>query len=331
MKTQSASTFPSTPVSIHGRHTVLDYVFFTRPVLMPPVWTIALLGAHGVPNAATIPVWRWVVMFFQLWSLFGAVYTLNQIFDVESDRANRKLFFLPEAVISARAAWSFTIGLNIASLGLAIVFGTAYLSLSAAIVILGVLYSAGTRAWKNHHLLGLLANVVAHGLIVYSLGAIFAGGQLTVLWVYALPYVFAVGGVYLATAAADTSGDSATGKRTLAVTYGTTRTMIAAFTFVVFALILSVVRYDWYLAAAAVACLPFFAISVSVGLLSGSPVFQALGAPQTAAKAAVAALTVAAVVAYPFYLACLVPGFLLTRAFFRWRFRMSYPSLTPGR
>ncbi|MBI5868922.1 MAG: UbiA family prenyltransferase [candidate division Zixibacteria bacterium] len=321
----------SGPVTIHGRHTILDYIFFTRPVLMPPVWTIALLGAHGVASPSPIPIWRWIVMFVQLWCLFGAVYTLNQIFDVESDRANNKLFFLPESLIRKRAAWIFTVALNLASLALALLFGIAYLSLSGAIVLLGVLYSAGPRAWKNHHLLGLLANVVAHGLIVYSMGAVFAGGQLSITWGFALPYVFAVGGVYLATAAADTTGDSATGKRTVAVAWGTVRTMIAAFTFIVFALILSVVRFDWHLAAAAVACLPFFAISVSVGLLSGSPALQALGAPQTSAKAAVAALTLAAIVAYPFYLACLVPGFLLTRAFFHWRFRMTYPSLTPGR
>ena len=318
------------PVSIHGRHTLLDYVFFTRPVLMPPVWTIALLGAHSVQGASEIPGWRWILLFVQLWFLFGAVYSLNQIFDVESDRANRKLFFLPENLISHRAAWVFTISLNVAALVLAAFLGGVYWFMTAAIASLGVLYSVGNRPWKNRPFLGFLANVVAHGVIVFGMGLVFVRGSLSAFWVVAIPYGLAVGGVYLATAAADVDGDRLTGKKTLAVICGRTTTMRVALVLVVAALLMALLRADWHLAASAIASLPFFILAAAPPWRHQRRLLRALSAPQSAAKIAVAALTIAAIVAYPFYLACLVPGFIATRAFFRWRFKMTYPSLNPG-
>ena len=323
--------FASSSVTVGSRHTLLDYVFLTRPVLMPPVWTIALLGAHSAQSTlAPIPAWRWILLFVQLWCLFGAVYTLNQIFDVESDRTNRKLFFLPQRLISLNAAWGFTIGLNVLGMTLAVFLGAFYSLLSVAILILGVLYSAGNKPWKNRPLAGFLANVVAHGVVVFAMGRIFAGGTLAVLWIPALPYGLAVGGVYLATAAADVFGDRQTGKTTLAVRWGVRTTMLVALALVTAALVAAILGSDWYLAIPAIASLPFFVLAAAAGLWRAPASFRALGEPQTAAKVSVAALTLAAVIAYPLYLAVLVPGFLATRAFFHWRFKMTYPSLTPG-
>lgn len=310
-----------------GRHTPLDYIFFTRPVLMLPVWTIALLGAHSVQAPAeAISAWRWVAMFVQLWCLFGPVYTLNQIFDIESDRANRKLFFLPENLISLKAAWAFTILLNVAALALAMPLGLSYLFLTVVIVFLGVVYSAGRHPWKNHALLGFLANVVAHGVIVFTMGVAFAGGILASAWTAALPYGLAVGAVYLATTAADVPGDRATGKNTVAVHLGVGNTMLVAVALVLAALALALRHSDRFLAIAALISLPFFLIS-AISMLRPPSSPAGLGSPPFAAKAAVGLLTLAAVVAYPIYLAFLVPGFFATRAFFRWRFGMTYPSL----
>jgi 4-hydroxybenzoate polyprenyltransferase len=270
------------------------------------------------------------MLFVQLWLLFGAVYSLNQIFDVESDRANRKLFFLPENLISHRAAWVFTIGLNVAALVLAALLGGIYWLMTAAIASLGVLYSVGGCPWKNRPFLGFFANVVAHGVIVFALGLVFAQGSFSASWVAAIPYGLAVGGVYLATAAADVDGDRLTGKKTLAVICGETTTMRIALVLVVAALLMALRRSDWYLAASAIASLPFFILAAVTPWRHQHHLLRALSAPQAAAKVAVAALTIAAIVAYPFYLACLVPGFIATRAFFRWRFKMTYPSLSPG-
>jgi 4-hydroxybenzoate polyprenyltransferase len=305
------------PVTIRGRHTVLDYVFFTRPVLLPPVWTIALLGVVSAGDAE-ITVWRWVALFAQLAFLFGAVYTLNQIFDVESDRANRKLFFLPERIITVPTAWGFTIALDISALALSLIVSWTYLALSGAIVILGILYSAGTHPWKDHPFAGFLANAIAHGLIVYSMGVQFAGGSLTTTsLIRGAAYALAVGGVYLATTVADADGDRASNKRTFAVIAGPKATMLWAFLLVLLATAVSLWQRDFYLTIAALCALPFFGRA----LIGDTEIW----APR-AAKAGVGALTIAAAVAYPAYLIILVAGFFFTRLFFLWRFGLAYPT-----
>ncbi len=303
-------------VTIKGKHTVLDYLFFTRPVLFPPVWTIALLGAVSAGHAA-IPVWRWVAFFAQLAFLFGAVYTLNQIFDVESDRANRKLFFLPERIISIANAWGFTLVLNVSALALAFVFGWTYVILTVAIVLLGVVYSVGAHAWKNHAVAGLLANVIAHGLIVYAMGVAFAGADPLALWRRGVAYALAVGGVYLATTVADAAGDRAASKNTLAVILGLKATMLWAVSMVLFATVIAVWQRDAWLTIPSICALPLF----------GRATLGEIGtwAPQ-AAKVGVLALTISAAVAYPAYIIVLVAGFFGTRLFFRWRFGLAYPS-----
>lgn len=304
-------------VMTRGRHTPLDYLFFVRPVLMSPVWTIALIGANSVwQQPVPGPAWRWVVMLAQLFCLFGGVYTLNQIFDIESDRVNRKLFFLSEGLISLRAAWVFTVFLNIAALALGLLLGHAYLALTYGVLLLGVFYSAGSRPWKNHAVLGFLANVAAHGVIVYLMGVAFMGGTLSWFWPLAIPYGFAVGGVYLATTVADIDGDRAAQKKTLAVRWGARATMGAAMLFVAFALGMSATMGEWLLMAASLVSLPVFVFSF---LTNGSHA-------TLAAKTGVGALTLAAVLVYPYYLLLLVAGFIGTRLFFRWRFNLTYPS-----
>jgi 4-hydroxybenzoate polyprenyltransferase len=315
--TDSENTNPP-PLTVRGRHTILDYIFLTRPVLFPPVWTIALLGTVAA-GLLTIPWWRWALLLIQQACVVGAVYVVNQIFDVESDRANRKLFFLSEGIITIRSAWVFTVVLNFTALAIAAYFGTAYLALTIAGVILGVAYSAGPHAWKNLPLMGLLANVIGHGFIVHASGIAFAQGSIQAHWIRSLAYGLAVGGVYLATTVADVPGDRRSGKRTLAVALGGKSTMQLATVLVVAAIALSLWQGDWYLSIAGLCALPVFFWPALTGGDHWAP---------RAAKAAVAALTIAAAVSYPWYLVVLLAGFFGTRLFFRWRFDLSYPTFS---
>jgi 4-hydroxybenzoate polyprenyltransferase len=300
---------------IGGRHTPLDYLFFLRPVLLPPVWTIALLGTLPTPVDASLPPLRWILLFVQLAALFGGVYTLNQICDIDSDRLNRKLFFLPEGIITVRAAWIFTAALDLAALALGWWLGLNYLIITALIMALGIFYSAGTMPWKNRPYLALIANGIGHGAAVYLLGSVFAGRPWMESWTGALAYTLAVAAVYLATAVPDCDGDAATGKRTFAVRWGARATMIIAAILVTLAVVVAARIGDRHLAFAGAAAWPFFLRGIVKS-----------GGAATAAKAAVAALSLAAVIAYPLYLALLVAGFIGTRLFFRWRFGIAYPT-----
>lgn len=316
-------------IRIAGRRTPLDYLFFLRPVLLPPVWTIAILGANAVPfDVLSSTSWRTTAFLLQLGLLFGAVYTLNQICDIESDRQNRKLHFLPEGIITIPAAWRFTIALNATALLLAALiartrpsggFGYDYLLLTLAIMALGAVYSAGPSPWKNRPILGLSANILAHGAIVYLLGVAFTGERLTDHLQTALGYVSAVGGVYLMTTIADVPGDQHAGKRTVSVLWGARVAAALAFVLVLATVALAWVVKDWLLFGCAVLVTPLY-LSATL-----KPVARFAS---RAAKASVALLSLAAVFVYPSYLLLLAVGFIGTRLFFHWRFGMTYPTLT---
>lgn len=300
---------------IQGRKSPLDYLFFIRPVLLPPVWTIALLGTVRSGLAHEMPMAMWAVFFLHFTALFGGVYTLNQICDVESDRLNNKLYFLPEGLISITAAWRFTIALDVLALSLSMVFGWRHLLLTGFIVSLGIVYSVGSTPWKNHLWLGLLSNAIGHGLVVYLFGFVITACPLAESWLGGAGYTLAVAAVYLATTVPDSAGDRLTGKRTAAVQWGERMTMSVASVLVCAAIGVAGWSGDWHLAIASAAALPFFIVGA----------IRARSAT-TAAKAAVGTLSIAAALAYPLYLILLVSGFIVTRLFFRWRFGISYPN-----
>jgi 1,4-dihydroxy-2-naphthoate octaprenyltransferase len=207
--------------------------------------------------------------------------------------------------------------LNVSALALALAVNWSYLILTAVIILLGIVYSAGSHPWKNHPIAGFLANVIAHGLIVYAMGSVFAGQDLADTWLNAIPYALAVGGVFMATTVADIDGDRASGKHTPAVALGAQATMIVASLMVTAAVALALWLNASYLGIASICTLPAFARAAFSDFTIWAP---------RAAKIGVLALTIAAAVAYPAYLIVLAAGFFGTRLFFRWRFSMAYPS-----
>jgi 1,4-dihydroxy-2-naphthoate octaprenyltransferase len=266
-------------------------------------------------------------LLLQLAVLFGAVYTLNQMHDIETDRRNRKLFFLPEGLIPMPAARRFTLALNIAALLLSVaicathpegVGGCTFAGFTLAIMVLGYVYSAGPAPWKGRPILGLIANIVAHGAIVFWMGVAFAGGSPFQYLVPACGYMLAVGAVYLATTVADLQGDRSARKATLAVLLGAPASMRLAVALILSACAVAWSVNDWLLLISAALALPLFIH----GAIHTSPVEAA-----RAARAAVGILTIAALLVYPPYLVLLLSGFLGTRLFFRWRFNMTYPRL----
>lgn len=328
MSVQTSSSVDENAPRVLGRGTLWDYVFFARPVLLPPVWTVAILGANAAPfYTLGMAPWRTLLLLFHLGTLFGAVYTLNQIFDVESDRLNRKLHFLPEGLIAVSRAWRFTILLDAfavaAAIGLAVTArgsmpGIWLFGLTLAIVALGILYSAPPWPWKNSAVLGLLANCVAHGGIVYWLGVSFSGEPVFAHTTPAIAYSLAVAGVYLATTVADIQGDRETDKRTFAVICGPAITMALATLLIAGAGGIAIWSKEYLLGISAALSFPFFLGA----LISRNPARAPL-----AAKAAVGILTLVAIWVWPWYLLLLIAGFAGTRRFFRWRFGIAYPTL----
>ncbi|MCI0331039.1 MAG: UbiA family prenyltransferase [candidate division Zixibacteria bacterium] len=294
---------------------LLDYFFAARPVLFMPVWTVTLLGA-GQAAGRRLSSETAGSLLFATACLFGAVYLVNQIFDRESDRINNKGFFLSRGIVSVPEAVVLAVGLSFAALAVALLISGYAFVLFAGIVILGIIYSAPPFRLKDRAWPALLANMLAHGSIVYLVGAgwneVLEGRQL----IRSLPYFFAVGAIYLNATLPDVEGDKQVGKKTVAVVYGERFAQGVALVFVLVAIGIAVYTRDFDFLLPAILSLPLFALAVDRKSVKFSI---------WATKAALVLLSAAAALYFWWYVLILTAGFLAVRVYYKRRFGMVYP------
>jgi 4-hydroxybenzoate polyprenyltransferase len=295
----------------------LDYLFLIRPVLMPPVWTILLLGHHRssqLTGESNLP--GLVILLVTL--LVGAVYVLNQIFDIESDRLNQKLFFLAKGYISKRSATWETVFLNLMSIAPAHLISLRLGLLFTLGMVLGFLYSAPPFAFKNRPFGGLLMNALPYGSLTFLSGWSMNHNLSTEAVFFSLPYMLAVAAIYLNTTVPDIEGDKRVGKITLAVKWGKEKVVIFSSILVLGAIVLSVLTEDIPFLIASAVSFPFFVFSA----FSGGERLIIL-----TTKVSILLLSIAAAIFYPWYFAILILGFIGTRFYYKARFNMDYPTL----
>ncbi len=292
-----------------------DYLFSTRPVLFMPVWTVALLGAGQAAGHRLSPNSAGSLLFATA-CLFGAVYLVNQIFDRDSDRINNKGFFLSKGIVSVAEAAVLAAGFNLAALAVALLISGYAFVLFISIVILGIIYSAPPFRLKDRTWFALFANMLAHGSLVYLIGA---GWNENLEWRHllrSLPYFFAVGAIYLNTTLPDVDGDRKAGKRTVAVAYGGRFAQGAALIFVLIAIGIAVYTRDFDFLLPAILSLPLFALALD----RKSDRFSIW-----ATKAALVLLSLAAALYFWWYVLILAAGFAVVRIYYKRRFGMVYP------
>ena len=296
----------------------LDYLFITRPVLMPPVWTILLLGHHRASPFSIYDNSPGLVFFLISLSI-GAVYILNQIHDIESDRINKKLFFLAEGYISLKKAW-----VEIALLVLTGIIGAFLLSFQLGILfilglVFGFLYSVPPFSLKNRHIWGLLANALGHGSLTFLIGWCITSNLSFNTFILSLPYLLAVAAVYLNTTLPDIEGDRKVKKITLGVKLGIVKASWLSVIFVTSSLFLALFVKDWVFMLAGGLCFPFF-LSAALTKKTKQIILSN--------KMAILFLTIAAAIFYPWYFIILLVGFLATRFYYGARFNMTYPTIS---
>lgn len=296
----------------------LDYLFITRPVLMPPVWTILLLGyqrAIFCSGQKENVGWVFVLLFF----LIGGIYILNQIFDKKSDLLNKKLFFLSQGLVKDTEAWveafvfilfsvscAFFISAN---LGILFLFG----------FFLGYIYSCPPFFFKNRPFWGFLSNATGHGTLVFLIGWQVNSNVNFDALLFSLPYFLAVSAVYLNTTLPDIEGDRKTSKITLGVKLGVLWASFISTIFVLISVFLSLWLKDYPFFFSALLSFPFFVIA----FLTKKEKNIILST-----KLAVLFLSIIAGIYHLWYFLVLVLGFLGTRLYYKLRFGMSYPTLT---
>ncbi|MGB5106629.1 MAG: UbiA family prenyltransferase [Candidatus Zixiibacteriota bacterium] len=314
---------------------ILDYIFLMRPMLIVPVWTISLLGARAALwrergiSPVTIDRFPFVdftssdisllVMLALSTLLAGGVFIINQIYDVESDRLNKKLFLIPEGHVSISEAW----GLYIATTAIALI-GAFVLSwqlgcLFVAGAWFGFQYSYPLFKLREHPYKQCRNNIVAHGTLAFLFGWVMYLNFDIEGIIRSLPYLLAVAAVYLNTTLPDVAGDQATGKRTYGIEWGVVRTQKVAFTLVLSGALFSVMIADYAFTVTALISLPFFLVA----WLKESEPLSAL-----ASKVAIIVLSIFAALFFPLYAAILAVTIIATRIYYARRFNLNYPVLT---
>ncbi len=296
---------------------LLDYVFLSRPVLLAPVWTIFLLGYHrsiSTNRAVNPPLLILVLLTF----LSASIYIINQICDMRTDRINRKLFLLADRIISQKKAMAQAIIFALVSVIPAFVISPTLGILFALGLALGLIYSLPPMVLKNRPIGGLLCNALGHGSLVFLIGwcanSRFSSGAL----VYSIPYLLAVGAIYLNTTIPDKEGDRKSGKITLAVKRGDFFTKLVSVVFCFLSFVFSVILRDYPLLIVAL-----FSVFLFVYMLFT----ESLKTVTLVTKLSVFGLSVAAGIFHAWYFILLLSLYTISRIYYKVRFGMNYPTL----
>ncbi|MBN2189503.1 MAG: UbiA family prenyltransferase [Chitinispirillaceae bacterium] len=320
---------------------ILDRLFLLRIPLLAPVGTILFLGwitGSGSarfggfladPASLSIRLWIGTAGFF---FIAASIYVVNQIVDIESDRINRKLFLLPQGLVSVRTAWVIAglcavCGLVIAA---AVIADAALVAVFLVSLVLGALYNLKPVQLKNNPFGGVCAGAIGNGLLTFLAGWYLAGTHqeaggilpLTSGLLSGLSPTLANAAVYLATTIPDAPGDRMTGKKTFCVVYGEKKTaaVAALLCAAAFATSFLMFRHFWVMAVPAAISLVFFLIfAVST---KKENAFKAFKWP-------VFLLTAFVVIFSPEFAVLILIIFFGSRAYYKWRFDFDYPTLKP--
>ncbi len=300
------------------------YIFFCRPLLLIPVWTVFLL-LYDFEYSNSPFTFEQLLNLTLISSLTASGYVINQIFDRRSDSINNKLGFLePPISLKLSFAWTLYAALILSSY----VFAFNHIELLApfsASVIVGLLYSAPLFRGKDRPFAGLVLNAIPYSVIIWwalvaqERGAIEAFALMSPTSAQTLSsLVCALGGIYLITTIPDMSGDAKTNKQTIAVRFGPRVALKGAVGLLFGSLLFGVLADSMALYVTAA-----FATALSVvALLTGKSGHMLL-----AAKAPILVLSAFVAYQHPAYGVFLLALVALTRLYYQKRFGIVYPKL----
>jgi 4-hydroxybenzoate polyprenyltransferase len=323
---------------------LLDHIFLMRPVLLAPVWTILLLGFyHGSLYQGMhvgpfgFNLLRVLPVFILMTATAGGIYIINQIYDRESDRLNRKLFLIPEGHIKTGTAWRQATVLYVIAAAGAFFISKHIMAILMLSILLGFVYSTPPLSLKNRPWASLFSNILGHGIIVFAAGWFAVSGNqadsLLPMLNTVLPYSLAIGITFLCTTIPDMEGDRIAGKITFSVRYGKRKTalVIAVMFLVMMIFTIAAIKKPsggctlWHriplLLYAEILALPFFIIMVL------NPSQRNIN---FAVKIPVFTLSIIVAVFFWWYFVLIFLVYLTSRLYYQKRFGLDYPSFKPN-
>lgn len=300
-----------------------DYLFLVRPVLLYPIWIFYLAGVWSVDPFPPFKSLGWLsfsqwIIFLAVTFIMAAVYVLNQIQDIETDRINDKKFLIATGHVSVKSAYieAVILALTGSILTVFVDFLITFLLLILFLVA-GILYNYSPFRWKDKPVAGLLTNGLG-GILIFLTG--WASQSDSVIHPLRI-LLFGLAGmaVTLNTTLPDMEGDRKSGKITFAVRYGIRTTCNWAFVFELGTVLLSYVSKEWLLFFPAVAAFPFFTIAV---------IKQELKYILIATRMSVLGFALAVCLCFPWFIILVVVVFFGTKLYYAKRFQFNYPSFS---
>jgi len=248
------------------------------------------------------------------------IYVLNQIYDRESDRLNRKLFLIADGYVKVGEAWIFTLLLLLTSFVSGYFVGRQFLLLLSAGAVVGTLYSLPPFRLKGRPFIDALSNALGYAVLNVAAGYVSVRADLAEALSITPPYLFAVIGLYLNTTVPDIPGDRRAGLRTTGVVLGIRRTLGLGALAVLATLLASLwPRMNAFMLGVSSISLPFY-------------VWAFLRADEFWAKLSYRisglAFILLLIVKFPPFIVPSLAVLVALKAYYRLRFGLDYPSLT---
>ncbi len=305
-----------------------DYIMLLRPTLMMPVWMFLFYGHYaakfrGSLYGIDLPFCcRFWLAMLSLTLISATAYIVNQIFDIETDRINKKLFLLPEGIITIRSAWLYTAALSVLGLAIAFYMGREPFILLTVIWITGFLYSVPPFRFKGRPVIDMVWNGLGYGFLTFLLGywsfsqRIDRGALIS-----SVPYILAVFGVYAETTIADIEGDRRDGAITIGVLLGERATAIVGAVLMLASVVTALVLKDM------MAFIPAAVTAIVFIYTPFVPKERFLKSVKFAFRLSGAIYAVNIGVHYPIYVLIGVVVYAGMKVYYRSRFGLNYPSL----
>jgi len=314
----------------------LDYIFLLRPTVLIPGWIFLLLGYYRAEGGMFRVTPLFVLSFMIYTMIMGAGYIVNQIADIETDRINNKLFILPRGLLSVKAAYVEVIILVAVAFALSFFFSSVYRVFLLLSFVLGLLYSVKPAKFKGRPFLDLVSNAFGYGFLGFAVGWLTIKDFSLNTFIYSVPYILAVGAVFVNATVLDIKGDKEAGEITTGVYLGERKALLLALVLVIGSLIASIFLSDFIcLPCAAIASIFFFwayrmKSKTRETPLSGeriSPSIKEEKVVLLSVRLSAPLLALAICIIYPWFFVLLLLVFFLSRFYYKKRFDFVYPSI----
>ncbi|MGB3342199.1 MAG: UbiA family prenyltransferase [bacterium] len=303
-----------------------DYFFLLRPLILIPSWNFLLIGCYLAQKKGGFSI-DIVIGLIIYTCLMGGVYIFNQITDIETDRANKKLFILYEGHVPVKHAYIEMVVLWVVAMLLSLKFSFIFLVFIGISLFLGVLYSLPPVKLKGKPVLDTLANSLGYGMINFAVGWLIVASFDMAMFIKFIPYFLSISAVFINTTVVDIEGDRKAGEITTAVLLGEQAALVCSAVLISAAIIAAYLMRDLVCLIPAALAFPFFVYGALYALLKNK---QNRKLTIFSFRLPGLLFTLATVYLYPYYAVILLAVFLSMRVYYKKRFGLNYPTLAQG-